>query len=45
MPRTEDLVPGLPRSGVSGSDHISLSVELRWQDNFQSIIPENKDLK
>lgn len=26
--RTEDLDPGLPRKGVCGSDHISLSVEI-----------------
>lgn len=26
--RTEDLDPGLPRKGVCGSDHISLSAEI-----------------
>jgi len=27
---TDDLHPGLPKKGVSGSDHVSLAAELQW---------------
>jgi RNA exonuclease NGL2 len=27
---TENLHPGLPRKGVSGSDHVSLAAEVQW---------------
>lgn len=28
--KTEDIHPGLPKMGVSGSDHVSLAAEIRW---------------
>lgn len=28
--KTENLHPGLPRKGISGSDHVSLAAEVRW---------------
>ncbi|KAF8507186.1 Endonuclease/exonuclease/phosphatase [Russula emetica] len=28
--RTENLHPGLPRKGISGSDHVSLAAEVQW---------------
>jgi len=28
--RTENLHPGLPRMGISGSDHVSLAAEVQW---------------
>jgi len=31
--RTEDLVLGIPRKGVCGSDHVSLSAEVIWVDD------------
>ena len=30
----ENLSPGLPKKNISGSDHISLVVELGWQSAF-----------
>lgn len=27
---TENLQPGLPRKGISGSDHVSLAAEVQW---------------
>ncbi|KAI0051675.1 Endonuclease/exonuclease/phosphatase [Auriscalpium vulgare] len=30
-PKTDDLAPGLPKKGVSGSDHVSLATELQWK--------------
>ena len=29
---TSDLDPGIPRKGISGSDHVSLAAELQWQN-------------
>ncbi|KAI0068339.1 Endonuclease/exonuclease/phosphatase [Artomyces pyxidatus] len=31
--KTESMDPGLPRKGVSGSDHVSLAVELEWHNS------------
>lgn len=28
---TENLHPGLPRKGISGSDHVSLAAEVQWE--------------
>jgi hypothetical protein len=33
LPSTQDLEPGLPRKGISGSDHISLVVDIDNQRN------------
>jgi len=30
--RTENLRAGLPRKGISGSDHVSLAAEVQWDD-------------
>ena len=30
----ENLSPGLPKKNISGSDHISLVVELGWQSEL-----------
>ena len=30
--QTSDLDPGIPRKGISGSDHVSLAAELQWQN-------------
>lgn len=30
----ENLRPGLPKKSISGSDHLSLVVELGWQSEF-----------
>ncbi|TFY79044.1 hypothetical protein EWM64_g4971 [Hericium alpestre] len=30
--KTDDMHPGLPRKGVSGSDHISLAAEIQWHN-------------
>ena len=32
-PSTDDLEPGIPKEGVSGSDHIALIAEITWQLN------------
>ena len=29
--QTKELEPGLPKAGVSGSDHISLCTEIGWE--------------
>ncbi|EPQ60717.1 Endonuclease/exonuclease/phosphatase [Gloeophyllum trabeum ATCC 11539] len=28
--RTEELIPGIPRKGISGSDHVALVAEVTW---------------
>lgn len=30
-PTVDNLEPGIPKEGVSGSDHIALIVEITWQ--------------
>ena len=35
----ENLNPGLPKKNISGSDHISLVVELGWQSKLNKNSP------